>query len=867
MKRTHFYLFLCLFSIGKYCNAQFDQRISASYNEAPLIDVIMELESEFQVKFFYNEKWFKEGTVTADLNGLSIRDALPKILEAQKLTYVLRAPNYVILLPDEGDSNQTLTVDNSRNERVSIGSLDLSAEKAKISGHIINGENNAPLNGTVITIEENENRYLSDVNGYFELTLPIGDYNIKFHHPTMVDYTISTTLNSDGKLNVQMFEDVFVLEEVVISTEAIDQNVTKTITGQEIIDIETIKSIPAFFGEADVFNSVLSLPGVSKLGEGSSGINVRGGGVGQNLIQIDDAIVYNPSHLFGFFSTFNADAVSQVNFYRGSIPVEYGGRLSSVMDVEIKNGNKSEFTGAGGVGFINSRFLIEGPVRKDSTSFLAGIRAAYPTYIIRRLEDEDLKNSSAFFGDANLKIDHLIDVKNRISVNGYISKDQFDFSDEAEYEYGNKAISAEWNGQIFQNTFIESTANYSIYDYTFKDITDPQLASSLNANVNQFTWDNKFQTETGKHKLSYGTSLTGLSINPGDYQKGSSESILQPVSIAQEDGWLGALFIGDEYEQSDKLSFYAGVRYSIFSGGRPGLEEIYHGPEPRLSVNFQTTTTSSIKLSYNRMRQYIHFISNTTSATPIDLWKLSNESIRPAIADQITLGYFRNFEQNMYETSAEIFYKKTTDLVEYKNGADLFLNQDIEGEIVQGEGQAYGLEFLLKKTRGNFNGWISYTFSRSLIKVEDPNPFNTINNGDFFPTNFDQPHNISAFAKISLSRRLSINTNFTYNTGRPISYPESAYQIRGITVTDFVERNKYRIPDYHRLDVSFVMATSLKREKKIEANWSLSIYNIYGRRNAYSVYFKTNEITGESESFQLSVIARPIIALSYNFKF
>lgn len=867
VKRTHFYLFLCLFSVGQYCYAQFDQPFSRSYNKVPLIEVITELESNFQVKFFYNQEWLNENTVSTEISELSLKEALPKILNGKKLTYLLRSPNYIILLPDEGNSSQTLTVDNTANNRISIGNLDLSAEKAKISGYVINGGDNSPLNGTVITVNENDKRYLSDPNGYYEMTLPVGDYNFNFHHPTMVDYTISIALNSDGKLNVQMFEDVLVLEEVVISTEAIDQNVTKTISGQEIIDIETIKSIPAFFGEADVFNSVLSLPGVSKVGEGSSGINVRGGGVGQNLIQIDNAIVYNPSHLFGFFSTFNADAVSLVNFYRGSIPVEYGGRLSSVMDVEIKNGNKSEFTGAGGVGFVNSRFLIEGPIRKDSTSFLAGIRAAYPTYIIRRLDDQDLKNSSAFFGDANLKIDHLFDDKNRISINGYISKDQFDFSDEAEYEYGNQTVNAEWNGQISQNTFIESTASYSIYNYKFKDLIDPQLASSLDASVNQLTWDNKFQTEIENHKISYGTSLTSLVIEPGEYKKGSQESLLEPLTIPSESGLVAALFMGDEYRFNDQLSFYGGVRYSLFIGGKETLEEVYHGPEPRLSINVQTSSNSSVKLSYNRMRQYIHFISNTTSATPIDLWKLSNSSIKPSIADQFTIGYFRNLQQNMYETSAEVFYKKTTDLLEYRNGADLFVNQNLESEIVQGEGQAYGLELLLKKTRGNFNGWISYTFSRSLIRVEDSNPINTINNGDFFPTNFDQPHNISAFAKISLSRRLSINTNFTYNSGRPISYPEASYQLRGIQIADFVERNKDRIPDYHRLDISFVMATSLKREKKIEANWSLSIYNVYGRKNAYSVYFKTDEITGESQSFLLSVIARPIIALSYNFKF
>lgn len=867
MKRPHFYFIAFLFLTSLCCNAQFSQTISASYNETPLAEVIEELEATYAIKFYFKNDWLTSKKVTAQLNQLSIEGALAAILQNHDLTYILREPNFVVLLPDDGDSSEPITISRSVEDRVSIGNINLAIDNATLSGYVLTGQDNLPLAGTVVTVNELAKRHVTLPNGFFELVLPVGNYEINFHHPTMVDYRISIALNSHGKINVLMFEDVTLLDEVVVSTEAVDQNVSKTITGQEIIDIQTIKNIPAFFGEADVFNSILSLPGVSKLGEGSSGINVRGGGVGQNLIQIDNATIYNPAHLFGFFSSFNADAVSKVNFYRGSIPVEYGGRLSSVMDVQIKSGNKKEISGVGGVGLINSRLLIEGPIRQDSTSFLAAVRLAYPDYMISLANDEDLDNSAAFFGDANLKIDHLFNSRNRMSINGYLSRDRFDFSQEAEYDYGNKALSVEWNSQLTNNTFFESSANYTSYDYQFKEISEPQLSSSLAAGVNQFTFDNKFQTEIESHALSYGLSFTSLAIDPGAYDKVSSESIIDPFTIDREKGVEGAVFVGDEFDLTNSLSFYAGLRYSFFTGGREGLEATYHGAEPRLSVNFKTTSTSSIKLGYNKMRQYVHFISNTTSATPIDLWKLSNTTIKPEIADQVTLGYFRNFQANLYETSAELFYKSTKDLIEYKNGADLFLNQDIEGELIQGLGRAYGLELLVKKTRGNFNGWVSYTFSRSQIQVIGQQPINTINGGEFFSTNFDQPHNFSAFSKLRLSRRFSINTNFTYNTGRPISYPESVYVVRGVSIVDFAERNKYRIPDYHRLDISFVLETSLKRVKKIEANWSFSIYNVYGRNNAYSVYFKNNTISGDPQAFQLSVIARPILAISYNFKF
>ncbi len=868
MKKAPKYL-LSLFIVFAYLEvlAQDNRVISATFNSTPLAEVITKIESDYGVKFYFQKEWLVGKSVSVELQEIELNQALTEILKGQKLTYIFREPSFFILLPDAGNSNETLTIDKSNSDVISIGNIDLSLEDATLSGYVLNSENNLPINATVITVEGLNARYLSNPNGSFKITLPIGNYQLKFHHPTMEDFDIKIALNSDGTLNVVMFEDVLRLEELVISEQAIDHNISKTLSGQELMNIETIKSIPAIFGEADILNSVLSLPGVSKVGEGSSGINVRGGGVGQNLIMIDNSAIYNPSHLFGFFSAFNADAVSQVSFYRGSIPVEYGGRLSSILDVQMKNGNKKKFEGQGGVGFVNSRFMIEGPIKKDSTSILFAARAAYPSYLIKKYENQSLKRSSAFFGDTNVKIDHLINTQNRLSVSGYLSRDQFTFGNEAEYNYGNNALGLEWNSQLSGITFLESTANYSRYNYQFSDVVQPQLASTLDANVNQFTLDSKFQRETDNQIVTYGASLTSHVINPGQYSKYSNESIVNPLLIDKETGNVMALFASDEFDLNEKFSFYTGLRYSLFVGGKDGLDRTYHGPEPRLSVNYHTSPTSSVKLGYNRMRQYIHFVSNTTSATPIDLWKLSNSSIRPSIADQLTLGYFRNFQNNVYETSVEAFYKNTKDLIEYKNGADLFVNPDVEEELIQGKGRAYGLEFLVKKTSGDFNGWISYTLSRSLIKVKDDDPANTINNGAFFPTNFDQPHNLSAFSNIKLSRRFSINANFTYNTGRPISYPESIYEIRGLTITDFAERNKYRIPDYHRLDVSIVMATSLRREKKMEANWSISVYNVYGRKNTYSIYYKNNEVSGRPRAYQLSVIARPIVAISYNFKF
>ncbi|MEP2773221.1 MAG: TonB-dependent receptor [Fulvivirga sp.] len=868
MKKLILLTFISLQIFGSIdLGAQDLDSVSLNYNNRNLVDALSDLQTRYKLNIYYKKEWLKNKRVSASIEGVNIEKAFNRLLYGQKLTFIFRKPDHIILLPDDGNVIETITAEKSSNNKIVIGNIDFGAVTAILSGVIVNGENSMPLENAVVSVNNTNIRNVTDRNGFYQLELSPGEYDLKFHHPTMVDFDVTITLNSEGRLNVNMFEDVLRLSEVIINEEALDQNVSETVTGKEVISVETIKSIPAFFGEADVLSTVLSLPGVSKVGEGSSGLNVRGGGVGQNLIQIDNATIYNPTHLFGFFSAFNTDAIKKVNFYRGSIPAQFGGRLSSILDVEIKPGSKSEFSGNGGVGFINSRFSINGPIYKDTTSFMVAFRAAYPSYIIRQLEDQDLKNSSAFFGDTNLKIDHLFNSKNRLSVSGYLSRDRFNFTDDVLYDFGNKALGVDWNSQISENSFLQLTANHSRYNYLLEEKSDPQQASTLEAHVVESSVELQSDTEIKSHVLKYGVSLKRIEINPGTYSKDSEESIIEPIDIKREDGLEAALFLGDNFKLNSKISFYAGLRYSLFSGGRDGIEDSYSGVEPRLAINLQTSASSSVKLGYNKMRQYTHLISNTTAATPVDIWKITNAEITPSIADQISLGYFRNFKSNTLETSIEVYYKKTEALVEYINGADLFLNSNIENEILQGEGKAYGVELLLKKSRGDFNGFISYTYSRSLIQVIDSEPINTINNGEFFPTNFDQPHNLTVFSNIKVSRRFSINTNFIFNTGRAISYPESTYEVRGITIADFSERNKYRIPDYHRLDISFTLSTSLKRKKKVEANWSLSIYNLYGRKNAYSVYFKNDPITGDSEAYKLSVIGRPIIALSYNFKF
>ncbi len=869
LKTLLFNILICLSLTTIYGQSADSIIVSAEYNQTRLKSALDQLSEEYTIRFYYKQEWVN-GKIISNLSikNKPIQEAVASLLTGQGLSFIFRKPNHIVLLLDKGKSNQVLNISkNSANELLTIGAIDLTITRAQLSGIIIEGENSAPLEGAVVTVKNTNIRVVTGGNGGYSLTLPPGKYDIKYHHQTMEDFEITIDLNSNGRLNVEMYADVIRLEEIIVSDEAIDQNVSETITGQETIDIEKLKKIPAFLGEVDVLNSVLSLPGVNKVGEGASGYNVRGSNVGQNLILIDDAPIYNPSHLFGFFTAFNSEIVDKIVFHRGSIPANYGGRIASVLDVSIDDGNKEKFEGKGGVGFLNSRFSIQGPIKKDTTSFAFAVRGAYPNYIIRQLEDIELNNSSAYFIDGNLKLDHIINAKNRISISSYYSRDQFALSSEAEYNYGNKTASLEFNTILKNDFFLDVKANFSNYDYKLKELNEPQTASSLFSDLKQSSFSLNFNRIIKNHNIEFGSSILHYNVQPGDYAPASDESIIEPLSIEGEEAQEAALFAGDQIKINDNLFLYGGLRYSLYNGGRDNLSTNYQGFEPRFSINYRLTETTSIKSGYNRMRQYIHFISNTTAATPIDIWKLSNESLSPTIGDQVTLGLFKNLKNNSIETSAEIFYKTTKNQVEYKNGADLFLNDEIEKEVVQGEGLAYGIELLINKLKGKLQGWVSYTYSRSKIQVQNTDKLLSINNGSYFPTNFDQPHNLSVFGNLQVSRRFSVNANFNYNTGRPITYPESVYEIGGLTIADYSERNKYRIPDYHRLDVSFTLATSLKRKKNVSASWTLSIYNFYGRKNAYSVYFKKDPITNEQESYKLAVIGRPVIGLTYNFKF
>lgn len=851
-------------------NAQqlIDIKISIKADDISIDELFNQLEDKYDIEFRYKYEWIKDIRLDINVEDKSLTDFFDQHFKKFGLSLMFKEPNYFILLKDSPKQFELNSESyDDKPEVITLGNIDSEAKEATLYGTVKSAETGEPLPGiTILSVDEKEGT-VSSSNGKYNLTLPVGFHTLRYQSLETGTFEISLILNSSSNLDVKLYRDYVQLNEVVVTAKAMDENVSQTVTGVERMTLAEIEKMPAFLGESDVIKSITSLPGVSLTGEASAGFNVRGSGVGANLVLLDNGTLYNSSHLFGVFSAFSADNIGSIDLYKGAVPARFGGRISSVLNMEMRSGSKEQLKGNGGIGVISSRFNIETPIIKDKSSILTGFRAAYPNYLINAIDNYDLKRSSTFFGDWSLKYDHSINENNKILLTAYTSRDEFTVSNDVSYEYNNLVGSIQWNQNINENLSSKLNYNYSQYNYTLNEETDEEQSFGLYSVIenNKLNYEFEF-TGFDKHLIEFGFNNVLYNLQPGNFSQDSS-SLLIVSDLTDESAIESAIYLSDEVQFNDNISAYAGLRYSYFSGGRDSLATNYGGLEPRLSINYKINSKSSIKAGYSKMRQYIHLISNTASVTPVDIWKLSNQEILPTVADQFTIGYFRNFDFNNYETSAEVYYRDIDNLIDYKNGASLFANDEIENELVQGKGLAYGAEFYLKKNRGRLTGWLSYTYSRSLIIVDGETNAERINNGNPFPTNFDQPHNFTFLGNFELSKRFDISANFQYNTGRPITYPESTFDFNGVRVANYSNRNQYRIPDYHRLDLSFHMASSLKREKKIEADWTLTLYNIYSRRNAYSVFFRSSESLRVLNSYRLAIIGQIVPALTYNFKF
>ncbi|MEP0713566.1 MAG: carboxypeptidase-like regulatory domain-containing protein [Algoriphagus sp.] len=780
-----------------------------------------------------------------------------------------------------------------KNKRFVIGSsaTNPQSKTATLSGIVTSIESGKPMTGAIVLEKVDYQQVATDRNGSYQLILPKGRHTIWVQNIGGFQEQRQIDLKGDGVLNMSIEESILSLDEVVISSGALS-NVNKLDMGVQSITIAEVKRLPAVMGEVDVLKGILTMPGVNTVGEATSGFNVRGGAADQNLILYGNSTVFNPTHAFGFFSAFNADIVDAVELYKGSVPVNYGGRLSSVLQVDPKFGRSDKIGGSGGIGILTSRLSLDGPIG-DKTTFMIGGRTTYSDWALDLLEEEaDLNDSRITFYDINANIQHTINEQNTLELTAYLSQDDFQFDPDTTYSYQNINIALGW--KHFFNDELEGRFTVGSDNYEFGIIgqENPLNSFAFGFDVNQLFAKADFEyRKSDRHILNFGVHGIQYRLNPGRNQPYGPESIVLDQELDEENAREISLYFGDEFTISEKLSVSYGGRYMLYqllgpatvnlyvpdapitdsnligeeSYGDGKTIQTYHGPEFRVAARYTLDNKSSVKAGFNTMRQNIHLLSNTSSIAPTDSWKLSDTYIRPQTGGQASVGYYRNLAKNQLEFSTEVYYRYMANLLDYRSGANIVLNESIEQDVLNSDGKAYGIELLLKKNTGSLKGSLAYTYSRSLMKTSDEPSIEKINDGEYYSSNFDQPHHLVLTANYELNKRVNTSLGVNYSTGRPITLPISKFDYAGSERVYFSERNSYRIPDYFRVDFSINIEGSHKIKKLAHSSWSLGVYNVLGRSNPYSVYY--TPVQGQLRGYQLSIFAQPIPFITYNFRF
>jgi len=757
-----------------------------------------------------------------------------------------------------------------------------------LSGNITHIKTGEPLPGITLFIENPRIGATTDGFGHYAITLPAGRQELNIRGLDVKETKRQLMLYSDGTLNVELEEKIFALGEVVVMGSRVN-NIKSTSIGVERLKMKNIKNIPTAFGEADVLRIVMLLPGVKSAGEISSGFNVRGGATDQNLILYNGGTIYNPTHLFGMFSAFNPDVVNDMELYKSNIPAKYGGRISSVLEINSREGNKKIFQGSGSLGLLTSRLSVEGPVFKGKGAYILGGRTTYSNWLLKMIPEESgYSNGRAGFYDLNGTFVYEFDEKNKVFMSGYFSNDHFSFHQNEQYGYRNANASAKWR-HVFSPRLINLfTVGFDHYDNHLNNTEEPYTAYTFAYKIEQsFLKSEMMWFPNTHHSVSLGVNSILYHLRPGSYLPFGHESLVVEDRIQREKALELAIYIGDDWEITSKLSVSAGVRYSLFHALGPrdynmymeeylpsmgnlvdrksasGIFKTYHGPEFRFSTRYAFTDDLSVKAGLNTMRQYIHKISNTTIMSPTDSWKLSDANILPQTGMQIAGGIFKNFSK--IETSLEVYYKSMKNYLDYRPGAKLVMNHHIETEVAPTVGKSYGAELMLKKTVGMLNGWVSYTYSRTMLRQADPKITFPANDGNWFPADFDKPHEVKFTGNYKFTHRYSLSLNVDYSTGRPITLPEAKYRHAGGEYVYYTFRNKYRIPDYFRIDLSFNIEPSHHLTLLTHSFLTFGLYNLTARKNAYSVYFITEY--GRINGYKMSIFGTVIPFVSYNIKF
>ncbi|MFC2112708.1 carboxypeptidase-like regulatory domain-containing protein [Bacteroidota bacterium] len=764
----------------------------------------------------------------------------------------------------------------------SVDTEEESALRYSVSGHIKDAATGEELIGAAVIVKELGKGSVTNAYGFYSISLTPGFYQFTYSYVGYENQTRAINLNQDIVYNIELSEDILELEEVTISAEGPRAHVTKAEMGVNKLQIKTIKRIPTLLGEVDVIKAIQLLPGVQASSEGASGFSVRGGNPDQNLILLDEATVYNASHLMGFFSVFNNDAVKDVKLYKGDIPADYGGRLSSLLDVRMKDGNMKKFSGSGGIGTISSRLTFEGPIMKDRTSFLLAGRRTYADIFLPFAKEEDVRKSTMYFYDLNAKVNHIFNEKNRLFVSAYMGRDVF-ANVFAKMAFGNQTYTLRWNHLFSGKLFSNFTLVHSRYDY---ELGTPE------GEANSFEWLSGMKDYAAKadmnyfitpeHTLKFGLISTFHDFKPGDArglgEKALFTEFIMPSNYALENG----IYLSAESELGERWNLKYGVRFSSFHNVGPSTVynyddnyapidstvyqsgnffNSYGGLEPRFAASFLLNDISSLKASYSRTRQYIHLAQNSTAGTPLDVWFPSSPNVNPQISDQVSVGYFRNFWNDRLEASVETYYKKMQNSIDFRDHAFLLMNKYMEGELRIGESNSYGLELLVRKNAGKLTGWVSYTLSKTERIVPE------INNGQAYAAPYDKPHDLAIVLNYEITKRIWVSGNWVYSTGLPVTFPTGRFEYMGNIAPVYSNRNAYRMPDYHRLDMSVSLGAKDKPNRKWSWDLNLSVYNAYARKNAWTINFVQDEMNPSVTHAEMTYLFSIIPALTFNFHF
>lgn len=892
-------LLFTLIANQSFSQSRLDSIANFDCQGCPLTSFLERIESENDIQFYYKDNWVNSINIATATNGKSFKWVIDNAIASYGLTYIIFQDRSIIFIPKNFVSDNDQPIEGMTDFVKVIGNI---MEKGKykinkVEGIVRAGKDDEPIVGAVIQDKAHNLATTTDLDGHYSLMMPTGRTELEFSFIGLETEYVKVDVLSPGKLDVNLMEASIALEGVTVTATGGKNQVNRTQMGVEAMDMQTMKKLPVLMGEADIVRSMTLMPGVQTMGEMSSGFNVRGGNVDQNLILLNDVPIYNTSHMFGLFSTFLPNAIGGVELYKSSQPAEFGNRVASVMDIRLKNADTTKFNGNAGIGILNGHLFIESPINRHC-SFYVGGRATYSNWILHQMHNVNIKHSSTDFNDLIAKIDFRINRKHNFEIFGYRGYDFFNYNNLDKYDYTSQLAGMNYRWLPAHNMQLKLSASYSEYDANLAEISQESLASNVETGIQHIRGKAEFLINIHNNNMVFGIEANQLTINPGKQTAYGDKSSVKPKDIDNEHGLEFAGFVSTDYSVNEALSISGGIRYSWFSKigectentyfegmardnnsisqsttySKGEIVKPYQGIEPRAGLRYKINPNNSVKMSYALTRQYQQLISASTSAMPTDYWKLSDSNIKPLACQQASVGYFATVFGDKIDISAELYYKTTNNQLDYKNGAKLTMNPAVEQGLLAGKARSYGLELMLRKNIGRFTGWISYTLSKTEMKVDGELEEEKINGGKYYNANTHHLHDLSITSSFQLTHRWTASANFILTSGRPVTLPEYSYTMQGMEIVSYSDRNKYQLPAYHRLDLSVTYDGMLNKRQKVHPSLTFALYNAYGHKNVYSVFYK-KDVPSDANNYhtyalyKLAIIGVPIPSVTLNLKF